>query len=126
MTEPRVVLTPLERLQLRETLQDRWRDQVRLITELSVDLHTVLGNDDDDESDIDAAAVAVAVSHARLRLGEIEQAMRRLDERSFGRCFSCLSPLPLSDLVSEPEARHCADCRRTGSSAGVPAIADVG
>jgi len=45
MMDARVTLTPMERLQLREALQDRWRD-------------------------------------ARLRLAEIEQAMRRLDDRS--------------------------------------------
>lgn len=125
MTESRVALTPLERLQLRETLQDRWRDQVRLITELSVDLHTML-DDDDDESEFDTAAVAVALSEARLRLTEIEQAMRRLDDRSYGRCFSCLIPLPFSDLMIEPDTRHCAECRRAGAAAGITAIADAG
>jgi RNA polymerase-binding transcription factor DksA len=66
------------------------------------------------------------VSDARLRLGEIEHAMRRLDDRSYGRCFSCLRLLPFSDLICEPETRHCAGCRRTGPTAGVPAIADAG
>ena len=125
MTESRVGPTPLERLQLRETLQDRWRDQVRAITELSVDLHTTLEGADD-ETDMDATAVAVALGNARLRLTEIEQAMRRLDDRSYGRCFHCLVPLPFTDLVNEPDTRHCANCRPTVAAVGTPAITDVG
>src|SRR3954447_7225351 len=125
MSETRVTLTPLERLQLREALQDRWREQVRRITELSVDLHSAL-DDADDETCIDTAAVAVALSDARLRLVEIEQAMRRLDDRSYGRCFACLIPLPFSDLMGEPDARHCTDCRRSDATRIVPAIAGAG
>ena len=125
MTEPRVTLTPLERLQLREALQDRWRDHVRRITELSVDLHTAL-DDADDLCDLDPAAVAVLLSDARLRLVEVEEAMRRLDDRSYGRCFACLIPLPFADLMDEPDARHCVDCRRAGATNTVPAIADAG
>ena len=126
MSEPRVTLTPLERLQLREALQDRWREQVRRITELSVDLHSALDDDGDGEPCIDSAAVAVALSDARLRLVEIEQAMRRLDDRSYGRCFACLIPLPFTHLVDEPDARHCTDCRRSGATRKIPAIADAG
>src|SRR4051794_34133320 len=102
MSEPRVTLTPLERLQLREALQDHWREQVRRITQLSVDLHSALDDDGDGDGDgepcIDTAAVAVALSDARLRLAEIEQAMRRLDDRSYGRCSACLIPLPFTHL----------------------------
>src|SRR3954453_16768068 len=126
MSETRVTLTPLERLQLREALQDRWREQVRRITELSVDLHSALDDADEDEPWIASVAVAFALSDARLRMVEIEQAMRRLDYRSYGRCFACLIPLPFTDLVEEPEARHCIDCRRSGATRVIPAVADVG
>jgi len=80
MMDARVTLTPMERLQLREALQDRWREEVRRITELSVDLHGVF--DDRNDVPLDTAAIAAALCDARLRLAEIEQAMRRLDDRS--------------------------------------------
>jgi len=83
MNPTRTTLTPLERLQLRDALQDRWRDQVRRITELSIALHG--GLDGDDEQDVDAAAVAVSISDARLSLAAIERAMRGLDDRSYGQ-----------------------------------------
>jgi hypothetical protein len=127
MTDPVHPLTPLERLHLREALQDRWRGEVRRITELSVVLHTAF-EDSDADGDIDAAAVAVAVavSESRLRLLEIEQAMRRLDDRSYGRCFGCLDRLPFTDLADEPERRHCGDCRHAGATRPVAATAGVG
>ena len=123
MTQSLVAFTPLERLQLRENLQDLWREHVRRITELSIDLHTAL--DAADDNDIDAAVVGAALSDARLRLVETEQAMRRLDDRSYGRCHACLMPLPFTHLVDEPDARHCSDCRAAGAARRVPVAADA-
>jgi DnaK suppressor protein len=115
--------TPLQRLQLREALQDRWRDHVRQITELSVQLHAALGGQVDDA--IDAAAVAVAISDARLRLAETERALRRLDDRSYGRCDACLVPIPTSVLIDDPELRYCAGCRQQATTRAT-AVADAG
>lgn len=120
-------LSPLERLQLRDSLQDRWRDQVERITELSVDLHTAL----DDQRDVtvelvDTTAIATALSAARLRLVEIEQAMQRLDDRTFGRCSACLMPIGLEVLADLPESRHCAECRTAGTPSRVTAMAQAG
>jgi len=83
VTDTQHVLSPLERLQLRDALQDQWRDQVRLITELSVELHTALGDDRTDEFNR-AAGLSYEIGEARLRLTEIEEAMRRLDQTAVG------------------------------------------
>ena len=114
MTDTRVTLTPLERLRLREVLQDHWREQVRRITELSVGRY--YGLDDQDGVD-DPVAVSVAMGAARLRLADIEQATRRLDDRSYGRCLTCLVPLPFTDLLQKPDARQCVGCRGSGTPA---------
>jgi hypothetical protein len=95
---------------------DRWRDQVLRITELSVDLHRALDGCAGD-SDPDPDVAADAIDRARQRLTDIEQAMHRLDERTYGRCLDCLMPIPLADLVDQPEARYCLDCGRTATAA---------
>lgn len=78
-------LAPLERLRLRQTLQDLWRDQARRITLLS------LAMDDDPDAEeptpllsaeTDPAATQAALAAARARLLDLEAAMRRLDEHS--------------------------------------------
>lgn len=109
MTTTQLALTPLERLQVREALQDHWREQVYRITDLSLSLHT--SPDRDDDRDVDLVAVATALGGARLKLSEIEAAMRRLDDRSYGTCLACFSQIPYGLLIDEPARRDCRDCR---------------
>lgn len=103
-------LTPLARLQLREALQDLWRDQVRRITLLSLSMY----------DDLDAAeptaltapgatpgAVDAALAEARALLAELEAAMRRLDEGQYGRCLQCGSTIGYDQLTSDPLATRC-------------------
>lgn len=45
------------------------------------------------------------------RLGELEAALRRLDDGSYGRCSVCDAPIPYGRLLVMPEARGCAGCR---------------
>lgn len=108
-------LTPLQRLQLRDALQDLWRDQVHLITLLSL-----ANNDDPGAADETAAATAMragtALAAARRRLDEIEQAMHRLDRRDYPRCRRCGVPVEFDLLMRRPERRDCAECTATTTS----------
>jgi DnaK suppressor protein len=124
MATSSLALAPLERLRLREELQDRWRDQVRRITELSLDLHSAFERDED--RNIDPAAVAIALSESRLRLGDIEEAMRRLDDHSYGSCLACSAPVAYPELMAEPERRYCGECDRSASSIRSTAAAHAG
>jgi hypothetical protein len=83
VTDTQHVLTPLERLDLRDSLQDQWRDQVRRITELSIELHTALGEDRENGFNR-SASISFAIGEARMRLTEIEDEMRRLDVGGVG------------------------------------------
>lgn len=115
LAEPVVVdheaLSPLQRLHLRDALQDMWRDQVCRITELSVELHDAL-------RDVYASGTArllprpvtAAVVEARFRLTEIERAMQRLDDRTYGRCTGCGTNIPFEALALRPEVEACSDC----------------
>jgi RNA polymerase-binding transcription factor DksA len=117
-------LTPLERLRLRDLLQDSWRDEVRRITELSLELHTAL--DPAADCDVVPESVAAALSEARLRLGEIERAMSRLDDRSYGRCAACFGTIPYCALVDDPAGRYCDECRSAAARDAVAMPARAG
>jgi len=120
------MLTPLERLHLRDSLQDGWREVVTQITELSVALHTTLEDRDEAEPRIDIAAIASRLSEARLHLVEIEQAMHRLDDRTYGRCSACLMPIALPTLVRRPESTCCQQCRTSSTASPTATSAATG
>jgi hypothetical protein len=73
-------LTSLERVRLREALQDRWRSQRRLITLLSLHRDVAESEAGSGGQWLDATATELAIHRALVRLGSIEQAMRRLDD----------------------------------------------
>ncbi len=45
------------------------------------------------------------------RLDEVEEALARLEEGSYGRCVGCGAELPAELLSKEPLARLCQGCR---------------
>jgi RNA polymerase-binding protein DksA len=45
-------------------------------------------------------------------LEEIDQALRRIDEGTFGICRTCGRPIPSERLEALPWATQCIDCRR--------------
>jgi RNA polymerase-binding transcription factor DksA len=104
-------LTPPERIELREALQDRWRAQRRLITLLS--LHRDVAEREAGSPDpwIDASAAERAIHRARVRLASIERAMRRLDDGAYGWCGSCGSAIDVARLIHAPEEGQCDGCR---------------
>lgn len=44
------------------------------------------------------------------RLGEIIQALRRLDDGSYGMCSDCRTPIRFERLMVFPETRTCTGC----------------
>ncbi len=46
----------------------------------------------------------------RRELDEIEAALRRIDDGSFGRCEACGGPMGLQRLRAIPDARLCLSC----------------
>jgi hypothetical protein len=107
-------LTPLQRLHLREVLQDLWRVQVRQITLLS------LARYDDLETEDATAGMAGGggsvqfdqpLAQARETLERLESAMRRLDDGSHGRCRTCGSAIGFAALMVDPLLSSCLRCR---------------
>ena len=48
--------------------------------------------------------------NARRELAEVEEALRRIEEGTYGRCVSCAGPLGLQRIRAIPEARFCLAC----------------
>ena len=50
-------------------------------------------------------------------LSEVEEALSRLDDGSYGRCEACGVSIDDDRLVQDPTIRVCADCPPTGAAA---------
>jgi hypothetical protein len=94
------VLTPSQRIALRDLLDQLWRDKVLDITNLAVRFHS------DEDPDVAARLVGV-----RRRLVDIEAALARLDSGSYGLCDACDRRMPFEQLEADPETRYCRRCR---------------
>ena len=71
----------------------------------------------DDEHDPEGATIAFEREHAaalirqaRQRLAEIDAAMLRLDDGSFGRCERCGQPIGAERLAARPTTTTCITC----------------
>ena len=71
----------------------------------------------DDEHDPEGATiafersqVAALIRHAKRHLSEIDSAIRRLDEKTYGSCESCGRPISEGRLQARPMARTCIAC----------------
>src|SRR5215467_4028181 len=71
----------------------------------------------DDEHDPEGATVAFERQHvaalidqARARVAEIDAAVRRLAEGSYGTCERCGRPIGAARLAARPVATTCIDC----------------
>jgi DnaK suppressor protein len=76
----------------------------------------------DDEHDPEGATiaferqhVAALLSQAREHLGEIDAALLRVEDGSYGSCLLCGSPIPAERLAARPAAVACVTCARRGS-----------
>jgi DnaK suppressor protein len=49
---------------------------------------------------------------AERALAEVEAALERLDDGSYGTCTNCGRPVPPERLEALPWAAHCIDCQR--------------
>jgi RNA polymerase-binding protein DksA len=45
-------------------------------------------------------------------LQEIDEALDRIDDKSFGKCVACDDPIPLARLKVKPHAKYCIECKR--------------
>ena len=74
----------------------------------------------DDEHDPEGSTIAFERSQvgalarqARERLGEIDAALARVDDGSYGTCEACGRTIPTERMEARPTARTCVSCTGT-------------
>ena len=113
-------LTATQRSALHSALRSRQR-------ELRADVAAKLRTQDDprlvglrnqmEDTDDWAAADAMAaqdialVSRDLAELANVEQALARMADATYGECVDCASPIPYPRLAAYPAARRCVACQ---------------
>jgi DnaK suppressor protein len=71
----------------------------------------------DDEHDPEGATIAFERQHvaalleqARGRLDQVDEALQRLADSSYGTCTGCGQPIPAARLAARPTAMTCTNC----------------
>src|SRR5690242_1102040 len=71
----------------------------------------------DDEHDPEGATIGferaqltALLAAARERVAEVDEALRRIDAGTYGRCERCGRPIAAARLEARPFARHCIAC----------------
>lgn len=59
-----------------------------------------------------------ALTRSAIVLDEVERALGRLDEGTYGTCETCGTAILAADLSFDPTRRHCAEHKPAGWSAG--------
>jgi RNA polymerase-binding transcription factor DksA len=120
MNRPADTLTPGQRSALEAALRTRQR-------ELRADIAAQLKTQDDprlvglrnrmEDTDDWAVADAMAaqditlVSRDLAELANVEQALGRVADGSYGECVDCASPIPYARLAAYPAASRCVACQ---------------
>lgn len=73
------------------------------------DLSDMLDHDDP-SADSDGAATLMLIERAEQRHWEVEQALARLDNGTYGYCASCGAGIPLERLRALPATTACVAC----------------
>ena len=105
----------------RRLLEDERRSTRERLASLEADFGGIVaaseGSNADDEHDPEGATIAfersqvgTLVRQARDHLREVDAALARLDDGSYGRCEVCGQPVPEPRLEARPVARTCVGC----------------
>lgn len=105
----------------RDDLARERREAERRLQALERDLAAVKqaseGSNADDEHDPEGATIAfereqlaALVHRARQRIHDLDDALRRLDDGTYGRCRSCGTTISAGRLEALPATRTCRDC----------------
>lgn len=112
-------LTPDQAGALRGTLEQRrstLRAEVQEVKQERSAAPSMLRGEVGDEGDIGEQRTRDAVRSAEelrdtAELREIDTALRRIEEGSYGQCSVCGIDIPLARLRAQPAAERCIDCQ---------------
>jgi RNA polymerase-binding transcription factor DksA len=94
----------------RVILEERWRDRLQKVTELSLAYHGATAQAPGGLKDKGARRLLSQAVAARRRLADTEDALGRLTAGVFGQCEQCQAPISETLLAAAPEIRYCAEC----------------
>ena len=111
--------TALERERERLAGDAQWSDRMaRDLGEAQAEEGPSFGSPGDIASDLAGQAVAVTLARAEHRqMDEVEHALRRLDDGTYGTCETCGVAIDLARLEALPWARFCQRCAREQAGA---------
>ncbi|MET0931519.1 MAG: TraR/DksA C4-type zinc finger protein [Aeromicrobium sp.] len=106
---------------IRARLDDELDSATRLLASLTRDFTGIVeasaDSNADDEHDPEGSTIAfersqvsTLIEQARDRLDQIEAALVRLDDGTYGTCEVCGDPIPAGRLEARPVARTCMAC----------------
>ncbi len=119
MTAPKALPKTLQK-QLRAALESERDELLGQVSDLEAEADVSRWRDggfDDDPADSGSANLerdrAQSLSgHARRTLAEVEAALERMDEGSYGTCANCGAAIERARLEALPYATLCMDCKR--------------
>lgn len=88
-----------------EVLLAEQRDRLERSEELFGDLSA--------DSSVDGSArqaARAAAEEALAGISRLEEAVRAIDDGTYGSCRSCARPIPFERLEAIPDTRHCVAC----------------
>jgi RNA polymerase-binding transcription factor DksA len=94
----------------RAILEERWRDRLREVIELSGAYYAATADAPGGIADRRARRLLRQAVAARQRLADTEGALARLVTGGFGRCEQCGTRISPVLLAAAPEARYCTQC----------------
>jgi RNA polymerase-binding transcription factor len=82
-----------------------------------LDASTDVATDDEHDPEgqtiaFERAQLGALLDQARARLGDLDDALRRLAEGTYGVCETCGHPIAVERLAARPVARTCITCAR--------------
>jgi RNA polymerase-binding transcription factor DksA len=106
---------------LRARLVDDHAQTRAFIAQLESDLDSIRSSRQDvptdDEHDPEGPTLAfersqstAVLENTKVHFADIESAVERLDENSYGLCARCGEPIPFARLEARPYSRHCVEC----------------
>jgi len=110
---------------IRDALDAERRETLDRITALSREFSGIVESSEgvatDDEHDPEGATIAFERAHlaalidqANSHLAELDDALDRLRQGSYGRCERCGRPIAAERLAARPAARTCITCAAAG------------
>ena len=103
-------------VQLRERLEELWRQQVDEVTELTIRLHdsrTAVHHVPADDARVaaDVAMIEAQLEVARREFAEHDAALARFAKGTYGFCGHCGDCVAADRLAAFPSVRLCASCQ---------------